>query len=89
MDERSGEVHQDKTQMHQIANIRSLIRWSMILSLGAIVGHAIDAPEHLTEWVGYSAYFVTAGAFQFFYGFGLLIQPWRYDDTGGLRDNAD
>jgi len=68
---------------------KKLLRWAAILSIGALLGHGIDASDHLTEWWGFSAYFVTAGAFQFFYGFGLLLQPWRYDDTGGVRADAD
>lgn len=72
-----------------IPGVNNLLRWAAILSIGALLCHAIDAPDHLTEWWGFSAYFVTAGAFQFFYGFALLLKPWRYDDTGGLRDEAD
>jgi len=70
-------------------DLERLLRWATILSIAAILGHAIDAPEHLTEWWGFSAYLVTAGAFQFFYGFGLLLKPWRYDETGGLREDGD
>jgi peptidoglycan/LPS O-acetylase OafA/YrhL len=66
-----------------------LLRWAAALSIGALLGHAIDVPDHLAEWWGFSSYFITAGAFQFFYGFGLLLQPWRYDDNGGLRDEGD
>jgi hypothetical protein len=71
------------------SNNKRLLRWAAILAIGALVGHAVDTPDHLNEWWGYSAYFVTAGAFQFFYGFGLLLQPWRYDESGGLRTDAD
>jgi hypothetical protein len=76
-------------QPEHAADVRRLIRWAAFLSIGALICHAIDAPGHLTEWWGFSVYFVTAGAFQFFYGFGLLFQPWRYDETGGTRANAD
>jgi hypothetical protein len=64
--------------------VKTYVRWAAVLSITALVGHAMDVKDHLTEWWGYSAYFVTAGAFQFFYGFGLLLQPWRYDDSGKL-----
>jgi hypothetical protein len=70
-------------------NNKRLLRWAAILSICALVGHAVDAPDHLSEWWGFSAYFVTAGAFQFFYGFGLFLQPWKYDETGGLRKSPD
>jgi hypothetical protein len=70
-------------------NARRLIKWAAFLSIGALVCHAIDTPDHLTEWWGFSAFFVTGAAFQFFYGFGLLLQPWRYDDTGELRENSN
>ena len=78
-------VQTDKpvTQRDKTARTKHLLHWAAFLSLFAIIAHGIDAPDHITEWWGYSAYFVTAGAFQFFYGFGLFIQPWRYDDTGG------
>ena len=68
---------------------RRLLYWAAGLSLGALVAHAIDAPDHLAEWWGYSAFFVTAAAFQFFYGVGLFLQPWRYDDTGGQRADPE
>lgn len=76
-------------QSASMRNSQRLLRWSAILSICALLGHAIDAPDHLTEWWGFSAYFVTAGAFQFFYGFGLLLRPWAYDDTGGPRSDPD
>ncbi len=71
------------------ASDKHLLYWAAGLSIGAIVAHAIDAPDHIAEWWGYSTFFVTASAFQFFYGFGLFLQPWRYDDTGGMRPDGD
>jgi peptidoglycan/LPS O-acetylase OafA/YrhL len=71
------------------AGTRRLLYWAAGLSIGALVAHAIDAPDHITEWWGYAAFFVTAGAFQFFYGFGLLLQPWRYDDAGDERSDGE
>jgi len=70
-------------------NLKAFREWAAILSIGAVVVHALDAQGHLTEWWGFAAYFVTAAAFQFFYGFGLLLRPWAYDGTGGLRENPD
>ena len=65
-----------------------LLRWCAALSIGALLAHAIDAPDHLREWWGYSTFFVVVGAFQFFYGFLLLLQPWRYDESGAPRTDA-
>jgi hypothetical protein len=65
-----------------------LIYWAAGLSILALVMHAIDAPDHLSEWWGYGTFFVIIAAFQFFFGFFLLIQPWRYDSEGSTRDNA-
>jgi hypothetical protein len=66
-----------------------LILWTAGLSIGALFAHAIDAPDHLREWWGYGAFFVIIAAFQFFYGFALLLQPWKYDDSGTLRQDGD
>jgi hypothetical protein len=70
-------------------NAGRLIRWAAILSILALVAHGIDAPDHIREWWVYSTYFVTAGSFQFFYGLGLFLQSWRYDDTGAERNNSE
>ncbi len=68
---------------------RRIINWTAILSVLALVTHAIDAPDHLTEWWGYGAFFVIIAAFQFFYGLALFLRPWRYDEDGNIRPNAD
>ena len=68
---------------------RRLMLWAAGLSIGALLAHAIDTPDHLKEWWVYSSIFITISAFQFFYGFGLFLQPWRYDETGALKKNAD
>jgi peptidoglycan/LPS O-acetylase OafA/YrhL len=70
-------------------NNRRIINWTAILSVLALLAHAIDAPDHLTEWWGYGAFFVVIAAFQFFYGLALFLRPWRYDDDGNLRPHAD
>ena len=66
---------------------RRLIRWAAWLSIAALLAHAVDVPDHLREWWGYSTFFVVVGAFQFFYAFLLVFRPWRYDETGGLRND--
>ena len=84
----AAEIAADR-QASPAPGIKRELRWAAILSIGALLGHAVDAPDHLTEWWGFATFFVVVGAFQFFYGFGLLLQPWKYDDTGGLRAGAE
>jgi hypothetical protein len=66
-----------------------LRHWAAGLAISAIAAHALAAPDHFKEWWGFSAFFVIIGTFQLFYGFALLAQPWRYDDSGDLRPDAD
>ena len=68
---------------------KRLLTWTAILSVGALLAHAIDAPDHLSEWWGYGTFFIIIASFQFFYGIALFLQPWRYDEEGGLRSNPD
>ena len=68
---------------------KRIIFWAGGLSIFALITHAIDAPDHLTEWWGYGSFFVIIAAFQFFYGVALFLQPWRYDEEGRVRENAD
>ncbi len=68
---------------------KRIIYWAAGLSILALVMHAIDAPDHLSEWWGYGTLFVIIAAFQFFYGFFLLVQPWKYDAEGSLRVGAE
>jgi len=70
-------------------NNRRFVRWAALLSVFALVAHAIDVPDHLSEWWGYGTFFVIAAAFQFFYGIALFLQPWRFDEEGRERENAD
>ena len=70
-------------------NNKKLLTWTAVLSMLALVAHAIDVPDHLSEWWGYGAFFVIIASFQFFYGMALFLKPWRYDEDGGLRPNAD
>ena len=62
--------------------------WAAGLSVGALLAHGIDAPDHLREWWVYGTIFIIAGSFQLFYGLALLVLPWRYDETGGIRADA-
>lgn len=68
---------------------KRLLYWAAGLSIFALVAHAIDAPDHLKEWWVYGTIFVIAASFQFFYGMALFLRPWRYDETGGIRSDAD
>jgi hypothetical protein len=68
---------------------KTLIYWAGGLSIFALVTHAIDAPDHLTEWWGYGAFFVIVAAFQFFYGIALFLRPWRYDSEGSLLPDSE
>ena len=72
-----------------MADNRQIVNWTAVLSVLALVAHAVDAPDHLTEWWGYGTLFVIIAAFQFFYGLALFLRPWRYDEDGNLRPNAD
>lgn len=63
-----------------------LLRWAVILSIGAGLIHGLNVQEHLAEWWGYGFFFLFAAAAQFVYGLVLIVQPWNYDETGGHRD---
>lgn len=58
------------------------------LSVAAGVAHGLVAPEHFREWWGYGLFFGLAAIAQVFYGGLLLLVPWRYDGTGGLRPST-
>ena len=66
-----------------------MVNWTAILSILALVAHAVDAPDHLSEWWGYGTFFVIVASFQFFYGLALFLSPWRFDDEGALRPDAE
>ena len=59
------------------------------LSVAASILHGLVAPQHFTEWWGYGAFFVVAALAQMGFATLLLIAPWRYDATGGLRADGD
>lgn len=50
--------------------------------------HGINVQEHLREWWGYGLFFLFAAAAQIVFALILLVQPWRYDQSGGLRDGG-
>lgn len=62
--------------------IRRLELYAAALSASAAVVHGLVAPEHLTEWWGYGAFFIAATVAQGGYAIILALQPWRYDATG-------
>lgn len=55
------------------------------LSVAAGAVHGLATAEHLREWWGYGLFFLLAGGAQVLYGVLLLVRPWRYDDSGGVR----
>ncbi len=66
-----------------------LVFWAAGLSCGATLGHVIDAPDHLKEWWAYSTFFIVVAAIQLFYGVALFLRPWRYEEDGSVRHDAD
>jgi|WetSurMetagenome_2_1015567.scaffolds.fasta_scaffold518267_1 hypothetical protein len=68
---------------------KRFLYWAAGLSIFSLVAHAIDAPDHLVEWWGYGTFFVIIAAFQFFFGLALLLQPWKYDAEGKIREDAN
>ena len=80
----------DKTQTEKIFHTaRRLLYWAAGLSIGILLAHVVDLPDHLTEWWGYASFYMATGTTQFLFGFLLLFRPWRYDDTGGERKNSE
>lgn len=63
--------------------------WAAGLSLVAGLVHGAVTPDHLSEWWGYGLFFFSAALAQGGYGLLLLLRPWRYDETGGLRPDED
>ena len=58
------------------------------LSLAAGIVHGIATTEYWAWWWGYAAFFLYAALAQIVYGLVLIMQPWRYDETGGLRTSG-
>lgn len=55
------------------------------LSAAASILHGLVTPQHFGEWWGYGAFFVVAALAQMGYALILVIAPWQYDTTGGVR----
>jgi uncharacterized membrane protein YozB (DUF420 family) len=55
------------------------------LSMVAGVAHAIAMMQYIREWWGYGVFFILAALVQVMYGVALLLKPWQYDETGGIR----
>jgi hypothetical protein len=68
--------------------INRLVYWAAGLSMFAILTHSIAVSDHLNEWWGYGVMFIIGAVFQLFYGIALIMQPWKYDEKGSIRDNA-
>jgi hypothetical protein len=66
----------------------ALVKWAVMLSIGAGLMHGLNVSEHLAEWWGYGFFFLFAAAAQFLYGLVLIVQPWNYDQTGGRREGG-
>ena len=73
------------TQASAQEGVSRLTWYAAALSAGASVLHGVVAPGHFDEWGGYGAFFVVAAVAQMGYAIILLIAPWRYDATGGIR----
>jgi hypothetical protein len=57
------------------------------LSMVAGVVHGIAMAQYMPQWWGYGIFFVGAALAQIIYGVVLLIKPWQYDETGGIRES--
>lgn len=68
---------------------RRLRHWAAGLSIAAALVHGAVTPEHLSEWWGYGLFFFVAAIAQGLYGLALLLEPWRWDETGGIREDGD
>ena len=65
--------------------VRDQLRWWVGgLALAASLVHGGVAPEHGNEWWGYGVFFGLAAVGQGLFGIAVLMQPWRYDETGGF-----
>ena len=78
MREQPGERH----------SLESLVYTAGALALAAGVIHGVATAEYWNGWWGYAAFFTYAAISQIVYGLVLFIQPWRYDETGGLRASS-
>jgi hypothetical protein len=58
------------------------------LAMLAGVIHGIAMTQYVPTWWGYGFFFIVAGLAQVAYGIALFMKPWRYDDTGGIRESG-
>ena len=65
----------------------TLIKLAGLLSITAAFIHSYVIPEHLSEWWGYGVFFIVATVLQGLYGIAILLQPWRYEKDGTLRES--
>ena len=72
-----------------MANDNRFAYWGAGLSCVAVFEHAFNLQEHLHEWWGYGAFFILAASFQLYYGIVLFLRPWRYDESGALRQDRE
>ena len=70
-------------------NDNRLAYWGAGLSCVAMLVHAFNIQEHLHEWWGYGTFFILAASLQLYYGIVLFLRPWRYDDSGTLRQEKE
>jgi len=52
------------------------------LSLAAGFFHMMVTREYFIEWWGYGFFFIFAALAQLMYGLVLLLQPWKFDESG-------
>lgn len=58
------------------------------LSMIAGVVHGIATALYMPQWLGYGVFFIVAALGQIMYGVVLLVKPWQYDETGGIRKSG-
>lgn len=58
------------------------------LSIGAGILHMVLSPYHFNMPWGLGLFFAAAILGQVWYGLLLFLQPWRYDETGGIAERG-
>ena len=56
-----------------------------LLALAAGVTHGIATAQYIRDWWGYGVFFMVVALAEIMLGLVLLIRPWQYDETGGIR----
>ncbi len=70
------------------AQVQSTIQGVGLLSLAAGVVHGIASTAYWTAWWGYAAFFRMVAMAQGAAGLVVFLQPWQYDNTGGIREGG-